>query len=174
MDGIDGPGSMKRSSHWLIAGGVALLLISPSSEAAAQGSCGESGGWTVALTAGLGVLAGAAGALTSSGVIASVDESRDYSFGIGAAAGIGVTAGLSAIYLIFDLGTGCGMANEADGVAWSVPITTILVGAALPVAIWGGSEKLDATASDEAALTGLTHRPSEPLSPTLATLTWRF
>ncbi|RLB54598.1 MAG: hypothetical protein DRI90_20100 [Deltaproteobacteria bacterium] len=165
---------MKRSGHWLTAGGVALALSSGLSDAGAEGACGESGGLTVGLTAGLGVVAGAAGALISSGVIASVDDTRDYSFGLGAGAGMGVTAGLSAIYFIFDLATGCGMANDVDGVAWSVPVTTILVGAALPAAIWGGSDEFDVTGSDEAALTGLTHRSPGPLSPTITTLTWRF
>ena len=165
---------MRRSSHWLVAGGVALTLISGLADAGAEGPCGDFGGMAVGVTAGLGVVVGAAGALISSGVIASVDDTRDYSFGVGAGAGIGVTAGLSAIYFVFDLATGCGMVNDADGVALSVPITTILLGTALPVAIWGGSDDLEATASDQAAITSLSLRPSGQAQPSIASLTWRF
>ncbi|MBW2455447.1 MAG: hypothetical protein JRI68_13085 [Deltaproteobacteria bacterium] len=165
---------MRRPSHGLVAGGVALALLSSASAVAAQGGCGESGGWTVGLTAGLGAVVGAAGALISSGVIAAADDTRDYSFGIGAGAGIGVTAGLSAVYLAFDLGTGCGMANDTDGVAWSVPITTILVGTALPVAVWGGSDEIEETEAAQAALSALGSQAAGRAAPPAVTFTWQF
>jgi len=164
---------MRRPSQVLVAGGVALVLTSVAPSATAQGGCGESGGWMVGLSAGLGLVVGAAGALISSGVVATADDTRDYAFGVGAGAGIGVTAGLSAIYLAFDLGTGCGMANETEGVAWSVPITTLLVGSALPVAIWGGSDEIDETGTEQAALTAASSQGAGRLPPGV-NLTWRF
>ncbi len=167
---------MRRPSQGLVAGAIALAVLGSASSATAQGGCGESGGLTVGLTAGLGAVVGAAGALISSGVIAAADDTRDYSFEIGAGAGIGVTAGLSAVYLAFDLGTGCGMASETEGVAWSVPITTILVGAALPVAIWGGSDEIEENGSEQAALSapgGVGAGEGLPLPPGVS-VTWRF
>ncbi len=103
----------------------------------------------MALSATLGVVAGAAGALTSSGIASAADDTRDYDFAIGALAGIGVTSGLSAIYAIYDGSTGCEMANAGSfGVVWSVPIVMLILGAALPVAIWGASDEVGAAPED--------------------------
>ena len=54
-------------------------------------------------------------------------------FGIGAGVGIGVSVGLAALYWVVDASTGCTQAQ--DGIAWAVPITTALIGTALPIAI---------------------------------------
>ncbi len=128
----------------------AVVTLTAAWPAAAQIECGDDGPWRVALSTGLGVAAGATGALTSSGIVSAADDTRDYSFAIGALVGIGVTTGLSAIYAIYDGSTGCEMANNgALGVVWSVPIVMIILGAALPIAVWGASEEVAAVPTSE-------------------------
>ena len=120
---------------------AALTIASVSGNSAAAGKCDESGS-AVAITSGLGVGVGAAAALISSGVITASDDTRDYSFGIGAGAAIGVTAGLTGLYALVDGTTGCMMAYDSGGyVVWSVPITMFILGALLPIAIWGGADE---------------------------------
>ena len=50
----------------------------------------------------------------------------------------------------------------------------LMLGAALPAAIWGGSDPLDATGSDEAALTGLELGAARQGLPPAVSLTWLF
>jgi hypothetical protein len=130
---------------------LAALLAAP--EARAQsGGCGEDGPWGVGLSAGLGVAAGATGALVSSGIISAVDDTRDYSFAVGAFAGIGVTAGLSLVYALYDGSTGCEMSLGSPGyVVWSIPIVMVVLGAALPIAVWGASDEFGAPAEEAPA-----------------------
>lgn len=97
---------------------------------------------TVGLTAGIGVAAGATGALIVAGALAAGDDTRDFDFGVGAGVGIGVTAGLALIYLAVDLATDCQMAAESNYIIWSVPIVLFVVGAALPAAVWGASDEV--------------------------------
>jgi len=138
----------------LVAVCIGLALSGAASDAAAEGSCGDDGPLSVVLTGGLGVAAGAVGALVSSGIIATADDTRDFDFGVGAAVGIGVTAGLSALYAIVDGTTGCSMVNSSPGgLVWSVPITTVVVGSLLPIAIWGAADKNAEPAQEQAALT---------------------
>lgn len=121
---------------------ITTLIATPAN---AQVECGEDGPWRVALSGGLGVGAGALGALTSSGIVSAADDTRDYEFYVGALVGLGVTTGLSTIYAIYDGSTGCEMANSGTlGVVWSVPIVMIILGAALPIAVWGASDEIGA------------------------------
>lgn len=122
---------------------LALLLLASARPAHAAG-CVEYGGAGVWLSAGLGVAAGATTSLTSAGIIAAADDRSDFSFAVGAGVGLGVTGGLSLIYAIIDSTNDCAMADEQGGLAWSVPITTGVVGALLPLAIWGAASQ-DAT-----------------------------
>jgi hypothetical protein len=132
---------------------AALAVARPAS---AQPECGEDGPWRVALSTGLGVGAGALGALTSSGIVSAADDTRDYEFYVGALVGIGVTTGLSTIYAIYDGTTGCEMANSgALGVVWSVPIVMIILGAALPIAVWGASEEISTEPPPEDMMNGM-------------------
>jgi hypothetical protein len=118
-----------------------LLVVAGSAQA--QATCGDDGPGRVALSAGLGVGSGATGALISSGILSAADDTRDYQFYVGALVGIGVTTGLSAIYAIYDGSTGCDMANSsALGVVWSVPIVMLVLGAALPIAVWGAADEI--------------------------------
>lgn len=126
-----------------------VLLGAPTQALASD--CADPRGVRVALTAGLGAGVGAAGALGVSGILAAADDSRDYSFAVGALAGIGVTTGLSAIYALVDGASGCAMVQ--DGVAWSIPITMGVVGSLLPLAVWGASPDAgEAEASADQAL----------------------
>ena len=130
----------------------ALVALSGlwSASAHAQVSCGDDGPGRVALTTGLGVAAGATGALTSAGIISLADDTREFEFYVGALVGIGVTTGLSAIYAIYDGSTGCAMANDsALGVVWSVPIVMVIVGGLLPIAVWGASDEVGAAPPPE-------------------------
>jgi hypothetical protein len=125
---------------------ISLAATRTASAQAGQLECGEDGPWRVALTSGLGVGTGAAAALTSAGIISAADDTRDYEFYVGALVGIGVTAGLTAVYAIYDGSTGCEMANTSSlGVVWSVPIVMFVLGAALPIAVWGASDEIGAT-----------------------------
>ncbi len=130
-----------------VALGAALAALGLAKTADAQATCGDDGPWRVALSGGLGVGTGAAAALASSGVVSAADDTRDYAFYVGALVGIGVTTGLSTLYAIYDGSTGCQMANEsALGVVWSVPIVMFVLGAVLPIAVWGASDELGAPA----------------------------
>jgi hypothetical protein len=128
---------------------VALGFVVPR---AARAQCDEHG-LTVGLTTGIGVAAGATGALVVAGALAEGDDTRDFDFGVGAGVGIGVTAGLAGIYLAVDLLTNCQMAAESGGaVIWSVPIVLFVVGAALPAAVWGASDEVAPEGTTGAAL----------------------
>ena len=131
---------------------LALALVAAPSVAEAQ-ECPEDGATWVSVTAALGAVAGATGALAVSGAL-TADETRDFSFLAGSLAGIGVTAGLSIIYGAYDGLTGCQMAG--DGIAWSVPIAMLVVGSLIPVGVWAGSEEVGAPAEAPAALMGPT------------------
>lgn len=126
--------------------GVALVALSRA--AAAQpapspDSCEPHGLRDVLVTASVAAGAGIGAALATSGILAKADHTRDFHFPVGFGAGGGVALGLSAIYGVFDYYTGCHMVNASGGFAWSVPIVTVVVGALLPVAVWGASPKLD-------------------------------
>jgi hypothetical protein len=143
----------------LLAG---LGAVASTSTAHAQvGGCREHG-LTTGLTAGIGVAAGATGALIVSGALAEGDDTRDFDFGIGVAVGIGVTAGLAGIYAAVDVATNCSMAAESGSVIiWSIPIVLFVVGAALPAAVWGASDEVapeEAAAALHAAPSGITVR----------------
>lgn len=117
--------------------GAAITLLAPTAAA-----CDEGAG-RVAVSAAVGVGVGAGAATLTSGIIAAADDTRDYNFWFGAGIGAGVTAGLALVYALVDGSTGCTMVD--GGLAWSVPITTLIVGAALPVAIWGASDEVAPT-----------------------------
>ncbi len=117
---------------------VALVVLASARPAQAAG-CSEYGGAGVWLSAGLGVAAGAATSLTSAGIIAAADDGSDFSFAVGAGVGLGVTGGLSLIYAIVDATSDCAMADEQGGLAWSVPVTTAVLGTLLPIAVWGAA-----------------------------------
>jgi hypothetical protein len=124
------------------------LWLAPQHHAMAR-DCNDGGSERVWASGGLGLASGAAASFGSSGIISAADDTRDYSFLTGALVGLAVTGGLSALYTLVDGSTGCDMA--ADGIAWSVPITTLVVGAALPLAIWGASDELGAPTGDATA-----------------------
>ncbi len=135
----------RRSGRFAFGAAIASLWLLTPSNAHAQVSCGDDGAGRVALSAGLGVASGATGALISSGIVASVDDTRDYEFYVGTLVGIGVTTGLSAVYAIYDGSTGCDMANNSSlGVVWSVPIVMLVLGSLLPIAVWGASDEFGA------------------------------
>lgn len=138
---------MSPARATLVIGAAAFMSTVAAPAEAQPVTCGDDGPSRVALSTGLGVAAGATGALTSSGIVSAVDDTRDYEFYVGALVGIGVTTGLSAIYAIYDGSTGCQMANDsALGVVWSVPIVMIILGAALPIAVWGAADEIGAPA----------------------------
>ena len=136
---------MVRGGGWI----AAVLLLTVAGDVSAQQKqlpvpktpC-EEHALTVGLTAGIGVAAGATGALIVAGALAAGDDTRDFDFGVGAGVGIGVTAGLAGIYTAVDLATDCQMAAEANYIIWSVPIVLFIVGAALPAAVWGASDEV--------------------------------
>jgi hypothetical protein len=137
-----------RWRHRGLTVGACLALLSSASTARSDGGCADEGALRVGLTAGLGAGFGAAGALGVSGILAAADPDSDYSFAVGALAGIGVTSGLAVIYAIVDGATDCAMVRESDGIAWSVPIVLGLVGSLLPLAVWGASGQEEAAAGD--------------------------
>ncbi len=118
----------------------ALAIVACSVDARAQ-SCEPSGGRNVIVTAVVGAGVGIGAALGTSAILALADHTRNFHFAVGAGVGGGVTLGLSGLYGVVDYYSGCHMVNNAGGFAWSVPIVTFIVGAALPIAIWGASEK---------------------------------
>src|SRR5262245_29308286 len=126
---------------------AAVLLVAGEARAqkqlpVPQTTC-EENALTVGLTAGIGVAAGATGALVVAGIFAAADDTRDFDFGVGAGVGIGVTAGLAAIYTGVELGTNCAMAVESGPpIIWSIPVVLFVVGAALPAAVWGASDEV--------------------------------
>ena len=148
----------------LLAAGAALSITAAARTSDAE--CADGGAGRVALTSGLGVGAGATGALGVSGILAAADDSRDFHFGIGAAVGIGVTAGLTGIYAVVDASTDCAMVTESDGVVWSIPIVMAVVGSLLPVAVWGASDETGEPADTQQAL--------RSQAPAAAQLTLRF
>jgi hypothetical protein len=145
---------MIRALRWLHrrTGGVAAalsLVASLAGARSARADCGEDGPWGVGLSAGLGVAAGATGGLVSAGVISAVDDTRDFDFVVGAFAAIGVTSGLSLIYALYDGSTGCEMSLSSPGyVVWSIPVVMVVVGAALPIAIWGAADEIGAEGTE--------------------------
>jgi len=146
---------MIETRHLLAAAiGVSAVQVAP--PARAQNYCDDSKG-NVALTAGVAAGAGAAASLGSSALAATLATSRNYNFTRGTLVSVGITAGLAGIYAIVDGSSGCRMAE--GGIAWSVPITTFVVGAAIPWALWGASDKSDPTATAQEQL---------------VTLGWRF
>jgi hypothetical protein len=119
----------------------------------AEGRCDERDVRAVLLTGGVAAGGGIGAAVLSAGILDALDDRRDFRFPVGAAAGGGVTLGLAALYAVIDWGTGCPMARESAGLAWSVPISLLVVGAALPMAIWGASAETEpATATSAASL----------------------
>ncbi len=134
-----------------------LLLLAP----AARGQPLDDNCWVGSLTSGaVGAGTGIGASLLSSGIIVGVDDTRDYHFATGALVGAGVTVGLAALFAIVDGSTGCPMTR--DGFAWSVPIVTLIVGGALPVAIWGAADEHGV--ADPTAQSGLSS----------AALSWRW
>lgn len=134
-----------------LAGMACAALATVSQDASAD--CADPGAARVAITSALGVGAGAAGALAAAGIIAGVDDTRDFKFGIGAGVGIGVTAGITAIYTLVDVASDCAMVTESDGVVWTIPIITAIVGTLLPIAVWGAADPVeDSTETAPAAL----------------------
>jgi hypothetical protein len=164
---------MPRMHHTSLATCVALAFTGVSAQSAAAGKCDESG-TAVAVTSALGVGVGAAAALISSGVIVASDDTRDYDFGLGAGVGIGVTAGLTGLYTLVDASTGCMMAYDSGGyVVWSVPIVTFIIGALLPIAIWGAADDGEGEAgTGQQALRGPLFEPA--ISSPLPKLTFSF
>ena len=120
---------------------MCLVLLATASSAHGQSGCAEDGAYRVGLTAGLGAGFGAAGALGVSAIATAADPNDDYSFAVGALAGIGVTSGLALIYAFADGASGCPMVRDAGGIAWSVPLVLGVVGSLLPLAVWGASTK---------------------------------
>jgi len=123
-----------------------LALTATTQRCRAQG-CGDDGGNQVLLTAGLGLGAGASGALGTSAILAAADSSSDFKFGVGAGVGVGVTAALSAVYLAVDGSTGCRMVQRSGSIAWSVPISMLVIGTLLPLAIWGATRSAEPSAN---------------------------
>jgi hypothetical protein len=139
------------STFALVPAVMAVTLSAARAQTPPPQSPCEEHGLTVGLTAGIGVAAGAVGALTVAGILVAADDTRDFDFGVGAGVGIGVTAGLAGIYTAVDLATNCQMAAESGSpVIWSIPIVLFVVGAALPAAVWGASDEV--TAESAAAL----------------------
>ncbi len=137
----------------LVASGMALALLTTTVPASAEGPCGDFGALSVWLTGGVGALAGVGASFGSSGIISAADDTRDYSFAAGALISSGITLGLSALYVTVDLITGCALVNESgSGFVWGVPITTFVIGAALPIAIWGASDEIAEEGEVAAAL----------------------
>jgi hypothetical protein len=137
----------------LAAAGIALALLAAAPPAAAEDACGDLGPLGVWLTGGVAAVAGMGASFGSAGIITAVDDTRDYSFVAGALISSGITLGLSALYVTVDLVTGCSMVNEsAAGFVWGIPITTFVVGAALPIAIWGASDEAAGEGQAAAAL----------------------
>jgi hypothetical protein len=119
-----------------------VMLCSPAREAAAD--CGDDASVAVGLTTGAAVLSGAAASLIASGILVAADDTRDFAFGTGAGVGIGVTAGLALVYALVDGSSGCTMVDERSAIVWSVPITTTILGALLPIAMWGAADSVEA------------------------------
>jgi len=143
----------RRPLGRLAASGIALALLAEAPPAAAEDSCGDFGALAVWLTGGVAAIAGSGASFGSAGIIAAVDDTRDYSFVAGALISSGITLGLSALYVTVDLVSGCTMVNEsAAGFVWGIPITTFVVGAALPIAIWGASDEAAPPGQAAAAL----------------------
>jgi len=117
----------------------------------ARGEVDDSSCWVGSLVSGaIGAGTGVGASLLSSGIIVSVDDSRDYHFATGALVGSGVTVGLAALFAIVDGSSGCTMTR--DGIAWSVPIVTLVLGGALPVAIWGAAEEHELSGTAQSGL----------------------
>ena len=140
----------------LLALGIGVSTFHVAPQARAQNHCHDSKG-NVALTAGIATGAGATASLGSSALAATLGTSRNYDFARGTLLSVGITAGLAGLYAIVDGSSGCRMAE--GGLVWSVPITTFVVGAAIPWALWGASDKSDPTATTQEQL---------------VTLRWRF
>jgi hypothetical protein len=141
----------------------------------ANAECADGGAGRVALTSGLAVGAGAASALVTAGVLAAADDSRDFKFGVGAGVGIGVAAGITAIYAVVDASTDCAMVTEADGIVWSIPIVTAVLGALLPLAVWGAADEVGA--ADEPTANPALHSAFGGSAPHVspgASMTFRF
>jgi hypothetical protein len=143
-----------RAARRLLSALVALFVVAASAPARAEGPCGEDGGVGVTLSATAGVVAGATTTLVSTGILVAADGTRDFAFGTGAAVGIGVTSGLSLIYAVVDASTGCAMVRDQGVIAWTVPLTTAVLGTLLPIAVWGASDEIEpeAPVATEAAL----------------------
>lgn len=124
---------MRRGRGPIVGAVLAATVIA--APASAQ-ECREGDDWNTGLSAALGAGIGSGAALGVAGAL-TVDDRRDFSFAAGALAGVGVTVGLSTIYGLYDGFTGCRMAE--GGIAWSVPITMLVLGSLLPVAVWGAS-----------------------------------
>jgi hypothetical protein len=138
------PGGIDDNKHWMryAVAAAAFVVLGRPCEARAQ--CPPDGWRHVLLTAGVAGAAGVGAALGSSAIVATADKTRDYKFYVGAAAGGGVTLGLSVLYGLVDYYSGCRIAESSPGgFAWEVPVVTFVVGAALPVAIWGAAPKKD-------------------------------
>jgi hypothetical protein len=132
---------------------VAMMAVVLSAPGRAGGQeCPDDGPTWVAVTASLGVAAGATGALVVAGAL-TAEPKRDFDFLVGAFAGIGVTAGLSTIYGLYDGLTGCRMAS--DQIAWSIPIAMFIVGSLIPLGVWAGSDEIATEASAPAPLVTL-------------------
>jgi hypothetical protein len=124
----------------------------------ARAQCDARAGRDVLVSATVGGAVGISAALGSSAIAATAGRSREYRFYVGAAAGAGVSLGLATLYGLFDYYTGCHMVSASrHRFVWSVPIVTFIVGAALPVAIWGAAPKKedigDAAQASTSALT---------------------
>jgi len=151
-----------------IGAALVLTLIA----APARATCHEDG-TTVAVGAGVAATTGAAAAFAVAGSLAAADDTREFKFGVGAGVGAGAGAGLAALYALVDASTGCTMAE--GGIVWSVPITTFVVGALLPVAIWGASSETGpsgATPTTSDTTAALKHAAAA--FPETLNLEWRF
>ena len=140
----------------LLTIGIGVSVFHAAAPARAQSYCDDSKG-NLALTAGVAAGAGATASVGSSALAATLATSRNYNFARGTLLSVGITAGLAGLYAIVDGSSGCRMAE--GGIAWSVPITTFVVGAAIPWALWGASDKSEPTATAQEQL---------------VTLRWRF
>ena len=133
-----------------------MAAVLGTSTASAQSACDQAAK-TVAWSAAIGAGSGAAAAVGTSAIVSVADSTRDYDFGTGALAGAGVAVGLAGLYAIVDATSGCRMAESGFG--WSIPITTVVVGSAIPIALWGASDKVE---------------PVGTATESLVSLGWRF